>query len=197
MKPFHTSLENLPKLGYDTFVFRGLPGAGKTYHARNLYQEIKVEILQRTGIFQVGDLRYLSTDDYRIDSQGVYTFDPLKASEYHYRCRGAFLDTLVGDSYLQVVTPIIVDNLNLTMFEVGPFMEMSLAAKRNPILITVQTSVSLALERQQHNVPEFTYREMVKDLHELQVFPDAWATSNIRSDGTVTVFQSPTPPRFE
>ena len=88
------------------YIMRGCPGSGKTTLARELRGE--------TG-------RVFSTDDFFVQSDGEYVFDPNKIAEYHKRNQGK-----ARKAISEGVSPVVIDNTNTTAWEMRPYVETGL-----------------------------------------------------------------------
>lgn len=140
--------ENIRK-GYRIMVLmRGLPGSGKTYTAQSIVNKF-VEL--RPPFTKCGDFIF-STDDYFYNSKGVYKYNVKRLSEAH-----NFNQKRVRDMAVIGFSPIIVDNTNLKMWEMEPYVKF---AVENRYIIEVieptppwnKCAYTLA-ERNIHGVP--------------------------------------------
>lgn len=95
-------------------IIRGLPGAGKSTLAGRLWDSITMsEDGDHNGCVM------LSADDYMIDENNNYKFDPTRLSECHASCQ---LDTLkfLSDGYV-----VIVHNTFTQQWELQPYRDMA------------------------------------------------------------------------
>ena len=88
------------------YIMRGCPGSGKTTLARELRGE--------TG-------RVFSTDDFFVQSDGEYVFDPKKVAVYHKRNHD-----MAREAISEGVSPVVIDNTNTTAWEMRPYVETGL-----------------------------------------------------------------------
>ena len=131
-------------------LVRGLPGSGKSSLAKHL--------AGKSG-------EVFSTDDFFM-VDGKYVFDPEKLHCNHMRNQN-----MVKISMEYGVSPIVVDNTNVTAKEMEPYLEL---AKRYGYRVSVQEPdtpwkndpVELA-KRNQHGVPQEIIEEM---LHRWETF---------------------------
>jgi predicted kinase len=84
-------------------LLRGLPGAGKSYTAVNLF----------TGSF------HIEADMYMHDGQGRYLFDPAKLAFCHQQCQRETEDALKEGQN------VVVANTFTTVQEMKPYLEMA------------------------------------------------------------------------
>ncbi|MFC3031331.1 AAA family ATPase [Pseudoalteromonas fenneropenaei] len=86
------------------FILRGLPGSGKSHYAISLAEEM----------VGADETRYVicSTDDYFYHSDGSYTFDKHKLSEFHNLNLARFINAL-GEG----IELVILDNTNIRRWE--------------------------------------------------------------------------------
>ena len=106
------------------YIIRGLPGSGKSTLAKIIAAaEERVHGQAKVGIY--------NTDQYFINEEGEYRFDPSKLSEYHLRNLTAFIQDL-GDK-----TVLIVDNTNTQRWEYEKYVAAAEAAGYEVQFITV------------------------------------------------------------
>lgn len=126
------------------FILRGVPGSGKSHVARQAQEE-------SPGL----DILVVSADDYFVDAQGRYNFEPDKLPEAHANCYRRYLDALTNDTH----DIVIVDNQNTERWEFSPYI---LAAQVHHVpfeLWHVKCPTELAAWRNVHGVPEFRVKE--------------------------------------
>jgi len=87
------------------FLVRGLPGSGKTTRALALAAEI--------------DAGHASADDYFVDEDGVYRFDPRDLPDAHAECQDKARKFLIHG------LPVIVHNTFTQGWEATPYVEMA------------------------------------------------------------------------
>jgi len=78
-------------------ILRGLPGSGKSTYAE-FVKSSRAALGTRVTI--------VSADNYMVDSDGNYHFDPHRLVECHSRCQADFVSSLLEG------TPVVVDNTN-------------------------------------------------------------------------------------
>ncbi|KAG7156918.1 NEDD4-binding protein 2-like 1-like [Homarus americanus] len=125
-------------------LMRGLPGSGKTTLAK--------EIKGRTGVI-------LSTDDFFCDKRGKYNYDPSRINEAHQWNKHRALQKLQDGK-----TPIIIDNTNLQMWEMKPYVKLGLQYGYEVDILDAETPWKLnakELARKNiHGVPKGKITEM-------------------------------------
>jgi len=84
-------------------IMRGLPGSGKSTKAKALAQGGEI----------------FSTDEFFM-KEGKYAFDPTKIAEAH-----AWNQSRVKDALSRGVSPVVVDNTNIMLAHVQPYLEMA------------------------------------------------------------------------
>lgn len=87
------------------YIFRGLPGAGKTTRALALAEEIEAG--------------HASADDYFIGDDGVYRFDSSKLTQAHAECREK------AESLLRFGLDAVVHNTFTQGWELTPYVIMA------------------------------------------------------------------------
>lgn len=160
-------------------ILRGLPGSGKSTKAKAFAQQ---------NHFQV-----FSTDNFFLNSEGVYLFSANKIAEAHEHTLN-----LVA-SAMEAGKNIVLDNTNIWAWEMKPYV---LLAKKHGYAIALEpciVSLNDCIERNIHDVPISTMRKMfraynpnltVKDilnsitLKERQAIPDlfVWVHTHMNKE---------------
>lgn len=144
-------------------IMRGIPGSGKSTLAQKLRDDaIAMEF------FPV----IISADNYFINN-GVYTFDPSKLGDAHRSCMQRFLLALEDR-----MDPIIVDNTNLNIEDVAPYVAVGEAYGYDVEIIQVNTDPELAASRNVHSVPRAKVMDMHNRLTRLSL-PKRWKRTHI------------------
>jgi 2',3'-cyclic-nucleotide 3'-phosphodiesterase len=131
------------------FIMRGLPGSGKS----TLAKRIKTETSNRFTV------KICSADDYWIQPDGTYMFDPNKAPQNHYKCLRVF-----NAHVMDYVRCVIVDNTSCATREFDHYIKIANAYGYKVILVTLKTDVDTSIRRNIHSVPEKTVRHMASKM---------------------------------
>jgi len=122
-------------------VMRGIPGSGKSSHARDLAGP--------QGVIH-------STDDFFMVA-GEYLFDPGKLRENHAKNLAAFKHSLA-----QGLDPVVVDNTNSKYWEYKPYVEAADDAGYMVVVAEVpHIPVGTAVKRNTHGVPKQAIERML------------------------------------
>lgn len=126
------------------YICRGLPGSGKTTAVKEL-------------ITKYPTLVVASADDFRV-TNGKYVYKPEDTIRVHTLCKKAILDACErGDS-------CVVDNTNLALTEMKPYVQMADQFNYAIKFITPKTAwatdLSILLDKNTHNVPKEKLQEM-------------------------------------
>jgi tRNA uridine 5-carbamoylmethylation protein Kti12 len=138
------------------YLMQGIPGSGKSFQAR---------------ILSPGD-QIVSADAY----PGLYVdgvFDSRLLGEAHAAC---FLGTAL---LMAAKRSVIVDNTNLIVSEVTPYVMMALGFGYDVQIVRVKCSLRKALRRQTHGVPEETMKAMFRRFEGFKV-PSYWMGARVR-----------------
>lgn len=127
--------DDAPDLDPDVLVLQGWPGSGKSTWWREYFQSAIV----------------LSTDTFFLDEKKRYRFDYSKLGEAHTWCLREFVKALQNPDYKG--RTIIVDNNNLSVAEVSPYMNLPSCYNRHALLLTFHCAIETCIRRQQHGVP--------------------------------------------
>jgi predicted kinase len=127
-------------------IMRGCSGSGKSTYVKNNFPKATV----------------LSTDDFWLDAEGKYNFDPKKAGEAHAWNLRRFVDFVkywyevqedeVDDCKADVT--VVVDNTNTTVAELAPYAAVAGAFGFNVEIITIDVTTDIAHPRNVHSVPQ-------------------------------------------
>lgn len=119
-------------------IMRGLPGGGKSFHSERIASELQA------GIHSADSFPGLYGDD---DENGRPTFNVSLLGSAHGFCfRGAIEGLQNGQS-------VIVDNTNLSVDEIAPYILLAQAYGAEPKILTVTTDPETAYGRNSHGVP--------------------------------------------
>lgn len=134
-------------------IMRGLPGSGKT----TLAEEICYHIIHDTNAF----VTIRSTDSKFLDSEGNYKFDPSKLGINHVQNQNEVREDM--DSGAEM---IIVDNTNMTRWEMKPYIDLAnrygYDVEERIVGKFDDESIALYAQRNQHGVPIEAIRRMAK-----------------------------------
>lgn len=129
------------------YVMRGINGAGKTKWVNDWINEN-----------EAADTFICSAKSHFVNSAGMYVYDHFHLNAVHNRCMYQFIDELVGAECDPV---IFVDNSNLTLAELAPYVAVAQAYGVTVEAVQIDTDAKLAFGRQQHSVPEEQFRQHV------------------------------------
>jgi predicted kinase len=150
----------------DVLVLQGIPGSGKSTWWKEYFRSSVV----------------LSADSFFYED-GKYKFDRAKLGEAHVWCLTEFVKALQNSE--NNGKTIIVDNNNLTVHEVAPYMDLPKCFNRHAILLTFHSDVETCIRRQQHSL---TVPEMMKKHRHMNMeatrMPMWWQHEYIFSGGT-------------
>ncbi|CAK1555387.1 unnamed protein product [Leptosia nina] len=141
-------------------IMRGPPGCGKTHLARDILQ-------CTTGSKQKQDLdrHILSTDDFFM-SRGVYVFDKFKLQEAH-----SWNQQRARYATSQGISPIIIDNTNILIWEMEPYVRLAVANGYVIHVIDPKTpwarNAYQLFKRNNHNVPLHSIKRMLENKQEV------------------------------
>ena len=126
-------------------LMRGLPGSGKS--------TLSKQLAGRDGTV-------VSADDFFINRQGHYVFQPTRLGEAHERCQ-----QMAWRALSRGCTPVVVDNTNTEAHEMLPYVKMAAQFDYYVELAEPTTpwrhDPRLLAKRSVHNVPERTIERMM------------------------------------
>ena len=153
-------------------AMRAIPGSGKSIFAKQLVAKAQAE--NKTAII-------CSADDFFIElGKGKYQFDPSKIADAHKYCFRKFIKAIQDEINL-----IIVDNTNLSAWELSPYKTYAEAQDYDFIINEVKASPDLAFKRQEHGVSLAAHQSMAESL-EKEFIPPWWEKENIVSKTSET-----------
>ena len=128
------------------YIMRGCPGSGKSILA--------TELKGRNG-------RVFSTDDFFVQSDGEYVFDPKKVAAFHKRNQER-----AREAISESVSPVVIDNTNTTYWEMRPYVETGLRHGYRIEFVEPTTpwkyDTCELSRRNSHGVNEETIKRMLK-----------------------------------
>ncbi len=139
-------------------LMRAIPGSGKSSLAKQL--EAKARAEGKTAVI-------CSADDFFMEN-GHYNFNPSKISEAHKTCFKKFMHAVASNIDL-----IIVDNTNLSAWEISPYKTYAEAHDLPFSINEVVSDPKDAFKRQQHGVPEQAHQRM-SDSFNKEFIPPWW-----------------------
>lgn len=157
----------------NVIIMRGVPGSGKsTYQAKRV-----------PGYHVV-----CSTDDH----PGLYDedgkFHPELLGEAHASNLRNFIYHIVESNTRYDSTTVVVDNTNITVAELAPYVQIALAYGKEVTVITLMGDPDIAARRNVHGVPEnrvFSMYDML--IKETDNFPKFWSFNPLFSHEIVEV----------
>lgn len=149
---------SLIKKGYRVMVLmRGPPGVGKSHLARSIV--LNYVDIENNG-YNISDF-VCSSDDYFYNAKGVYKYNPTMLPEAH-----EFNHQRVRDKARSGLSPIIVDNTNMQLWEMLPYVKL---AVENNYLIEIlepktpwRNSTSTLAQKNKHGVPKNRIQQMIE-----------------------------------
>lgn len=97
-------------------ILRGLPGSGKSFHARRLVSSLAPGTTSTV----------VSADDFFTGPDGVYRWSGSKIAEAHRTCFRRFLDAMLDE-----VGAIVVDNTHVQLEEMQPYIDVGVIGARD------------------------------------------------------------------
>jgi len=164
-------------------LMRAIPGSGKSTMAKQLISKAQQE--GKSGII-------CSADDYFYElGKGSYAFDRTKIAEAHKYCFKKFMDAVN-----QGIDLIIVDNTNLSAWEMSPYKQLGETMGYKVGINEVVADQGEAFKRQQHGVPEFAHKSMSEGFNK-EFVPPWWDKTRYQSktdESGQPVFEEVPPP---
>lgn len=125
-------------------ILRGISGSGKSTWVKNNAVNSTV----------------VSADNFFVQADGNYVFDETKLQEAHRTCYREFLTALERKDEL-----IVVDNTNITAWEMSPYIALAEAKGYTVEILTLQVDPEVAIARKSLVEPE-KVRRIAKRLDE-------------------------------
>lgn len=173
-------------------ILRGFPGAGKSNYAKELQNKKYADIfINKTSAIDADQTGYacVSADEYFINSEKEYCFDPLKIGAAHALCFRMFISqfnwntTSVYAKLNENNHLIVVDNTNLSATEIAPYVQTAEAYNYSHEIWNIHCDPKIAFARQTHGVPADKYEMMVRQFYgQMNNFPPYW---NVISKGDI------------
>ena len=135
MKKIYKSIDGLSGTGIGLWLYRGLPGSGKSTKAK--------QTANQYGGFDI------AADDYFVGDDGQYRFDPRHLKDAHQWCQDYTRQLLSAGNL------VCVANTFSQQWEIQPYLDMAKELKV-PVLVTHCCGEYGSI----HNVPEHTIQRM-------------------------------------
>lgn len=156
-------------------IMRGLPGSGKSTLTREICKQLFPHGVQSL---------VCSADNFFTDEEGNYNFDITKLSEAHDACFASFIEfcELVNwfrkEKDAEMRDVCIVDNTNLSLFELSPYIMYARQAKIPVHIVEMWTPdgmdrrqhIELCFSRQTHGVPRNVIEAMANRMEQTPAF---------------------------
>jgi hypothetical protein len=155
-------------------VLRGVSGAGKsTYVNRYLKEDGSMSVT------------VVSADQFMVDDEGNYAFDPTRLGECHNKCLAKFLLLLeeASGSSDPSLALIVVDNTNTTLWEASPYIQLALTLGHEVKVTTLLCDPRVAFNRCIHGTPAHAIMRHDAQIREsLLKMPSWWNQKVIWTD---------------
>ena len=128
-------------------IMRGIPGSGKSTYIYKLEPT--------SGYAKV----ICSADDFFIDTNCNYNFDPSKLDQAHKYCYKKFINSLKNP----IIGLLIVDNTNIRLHEMSPYIRYAQIYMNHTDdidIVRCECSVENAMQRNVHSVPFKSIKRM-------------------------------------
>jgi len=127
-------------------IMRGVPGSGKS----SLADRVQLNDSSASSIKTI-----VSADNFHINEDGEYNWDPAKIGEAHAQCFRLFNEALERGDDL-----IVVDNTNTQLYELSPYICVATLFDAEVEIIHTICPLDTARARGIHEVPFKNIKEM-------------------------------------
>lgn len=134
-------------------LLRGISGSGKSSFVRNLQNYENPIICSADHFFMI---------------DGCYVFNPEKLGAAHQACMRKFVLHCTNKDFND--DTIVVDNTNLTVAEIAPYVQVALAFGHEVVIIRLVCMVAEAAKRNTHGVPFKSVEAMARRFENLPVY---------------------------
>lgn len=148
------------------YIMRGLPGSGKTSWINR---------------YLPGNTNVFSADFYHMTEEGVYQFDPKRASHAHNECLRSYDICLMLEMEHHALLPVAVDNTNILAWELAPYVRLAEIRGFEYEILHFLCDPETSIKRNIHTVPATTILRMHQDLLREEL-PPWWKVQVVPSD---------------
>lgn len=136
----------------EVVILRGLPGSGKSHYARQLVDAN----VARDKFHNI----IVSADNYFVDFDGSYKFNPTELGDAHDACYRQFASYVPRAQF----DLIVVDNTNTQAYEIAPYYVVANYYGADVRVAEVVCDPEIAFSRQTHNVPRHVWSRMAENM---------------------------------
>lgn len=154
-------------------ILSGVQGSGKTYFLKN-------QLRQHLGLPDMLSVISCSADDFFLDVEGKYNFDPSKLPQAHAACLKKFVEACQTKQPVNRWV-IVVDNTNSTVAEIAPYYAIAETYGHDVEIVTIECRLELAVVRQTHGVPGYAIGIVAERIRS-RVLPPWWKQRSIQPD---------------
>lgn len=160
-------------------ILRGLPGSGKSYWATNKEKTLPVHSVA------------VASADHFFQTVIGWEFNPLKLKEAHDSSLLKYLDFLkMSRDY------IIVDNTNLSVWEIAPYYRLAEAFGYDVSIVEFKTPLEVCLARQTHGVPDTKMGMMYQKFLDERL-PSFWKIEVVHHDAAAETLKKIFPEKYK
>lgn len=149
-------------------IMRGIPGSGKTTWVKNFIKTTCPD--NHPAIYYA--LVY-SADDFWIQPDHSYRFDPKRIGEAHTDCFKRFCKAVESYRITEGPDYIVVDNTNIRAYEIAPYIAVANLYGLEHEIVTIWTDPAVAMSRNVHDVPSQIILHMYQGLLS-ETLPSFW-----------------------
>lgn len=125
-------------------IYSGFPGSGKSTHAKQSKSD-----------------KIHSADNFFLDMDENYNFDPERISDAHKWCFRQFLADIEYYAKFPDDAIICVDNTNISAWEISPYLMVAVSHGFEVEIVEIHCDPEVAFKRQTHGVPKKSFDSMV------------------------------------
>jgi len=134
-------------------ILRGIQGSGKSSYIAKHFPDAEV----------------CSADNYFMDEDGNYNFNPAELGKAHESC----LHRFVVEIWHGQTKTLVVDNTNVSLWEISPYLNVARAFGHEVEIVRCEAPAVVAAERNVHGVP---LKTVIAAANRMERLPPFWPT---------------------